>query len=54
MAALSFAGGKFKEIARTPHGAQITTSVIATDLDGNGRADLVSGRRDGRIELIRR
>jgi len=54
LVAMSFAGGKFKEIARTPHGAEIVTAVIAADLDGNGTADLVYGRRDGRVELIRR
>ena len=54
LVALSFVGGKFKEIARTPHGAEIVTAVIAADLDGNGTADLVYGRRDGRVELIRR
>ncbi|MDP6388749.1 MAG: VCBS repeat-containing protein [Alphaproteobacteria bacterium] len=54
LVAMSFAGGKFKEIARTPHGAEIVTAVIAADLDGNGTADLVYGWRDGRVELIRR
>ena len=54
LVALSFVGGKFKEIARTPNGAEIVTAVIAADLDGNGTADLVYGRRDGRVELIRR
>jgi len=51
---LTFKNGEFKVLAMGPSGPPLTTEVVAVDLDGNGRPDLVYGRRGGGVEAIPR
>lgn len=50
---VGFSGGKFKFLAEMPHGAEIVTRILATDLDNNGKPELLYGREDGSIVLAR-
>jgi hypothetical protein len=50
---VGFAGGRFSVLARMPAAAEITTRIVATDLDGDGKPELLYGRADNVIVLIR-
>lgn len=53
MRVVSFAGGKFSNIARMAEGPEIMTRVLATDLDGDGKPELLYGLADNTIVLMR-
>ncbi len=48
---VTFAGGRFRQLAALRGGAEIKTALIATDLDGDGNPEIVYGRSDGTIVL---
>jgi hypothetical protein len=50
--AVSFAGG-FQELAAAPVGGRLATAIIAADLDGDGKAEVVYGLESGRLKIIR-
>jgi hypothetical protein len=50
--AVSFAGG-FKELATAPVGGNLATAIIAADLDGDGRAEILYGLESGRLKIMR-
>ncbi|MDJ0944879.1 MAG: VCBS repeat-containing protein [Kiloniellales bacterium] len=50
---VSFAGGTFAELDTVPHDAEIATAILATDLDADGRPELLYGLEDGRLMLAR-
>ncbi len=49
---VTFAGGEFRELQRAGHSAAIETAVIATDLDGDGRNELVYALADGTLVVL--
>ena len=50
---VSFAGGEFSELDTVPHDAEIVTAILATDLDADGKPELLYGLEDGRLMLAR-
>ncbi len=48
---VTFAGGRFAELAAFPHDARIRTAILATDLDADGRPELLYGLEDGRLMM---
>ena len=50
---VTFAGGSFAELAAIAHGAAIRTAILATDLDRDGKPELLYGLEDGRLMLAR-
>lgn len=50
---VTFAGGRFAELAALPQYTEIKTAVHATDLDGDGKPELLYGLEDGRLILAR-
>ena len=46
---VTFAGGRFAELAAFPHDARIRTAILATDLDADGSPELLYGLEDGRL-----
>lgn len=50
---VSFAGGKVAELDRFTQDAEITTAILATDLDADGVPELLYGLADGRLLLAR-
>ena len=50
---VSFADGAFTELAAFPHDAGIKTAILATDLDGDSRTELLYTLEDGRLMLVR-
>ena len=50
--AVSFADG-FQELAAAPVGGRLATAIIAADLDGDGKAEVVYGLESGRLKIIR-
>ncbi len=50
---VTFAGGTFAELDVIPHDAEIVTAILATDLDADGRPELLYGLEDGRLMLAR-
>lgn len=52
IAAISFAGGAFREIAAVDLPAPVATSMVTVQIDGNGQADIVLGLADGRLVAL--
>ncbi len=50
---VTFAGGTFAELDAIPHDAEIVTAILATDLDADGKPELLYGLADGRLLLAR-
>jgi len=50
---VGFAGGNFSNIARMAEGPEIMTRVLTTDLDGDGKPELLYGLADNTIVLVR-
>ena len=50
---VTFAGGTFAELDTVPHNAEIVTAILATDLDADGKPELLYGLEDGRLMLAR-
>ena len=50
---VTFAGGRFAELAALPQDTEIKTAVHATDLDGDGKPELLYGLEDGRLIMAR-
>lgn len=50
--AVSFAGG-FMELARVPVGGNLATAIIAADLDGDGKKEILYGLEKGRLKIMR-
>lgn len=51
---VSFAGGRFEELAALPHDATIDGDFLVTDHDHHGGADVLYPLNDGRRILLRR
>ncbi|MEE8395549.1 MAG: VCBS repeat-containing protein, partial [bacterium] len=51
---VTLAGGSLTSLAEVPLGREISTAIIAADLDGNGRADLALGLADGQLVVLTR
>jgi hypothetical protein len=51
---VSFATGRGRELLSLPQSSEIVTSVVAADLDGAGALEIVFGREDGSLIVIRR
>ncbi len=50
---VTFKGGRFAELARIGHdGESIVTAIVAADVDGDGRQEIVYGLSDGRIVAV--
>lgn len=49
---VTFAGGEFRELQRIGHSAAIGSAVIAADLDGDGRQELVYALADGLLVVL--
>ena len=50
---VTFKGGRFAELARIDHdGESIVTAIVAADIDGDGREEVVYGLSDGRVVAI--
>ena len=49
---VTFAGGRFAELYRFPHGREIVTAILAYDLDRSGNADLLYGLADGTLVAL--
>jgi len=49
---VTFAGGRFHELQRFGHSAVIKSAVIATDLDGDGKQELVYVLADGTLVVL--
>ena len=52
--AVSFAGGKSRELRSAAHARPIVTAIVAADLDAQGELDFVYGLEGGAVVLIRR
>lgn len=51
---VTFAGGRFRVLGRTPEGPEIVTAPRLIDANGDGRTDLVYGLADGRAVAVPR
>ena len=49
LAVVTTVEGRRRELARYRHPAEIVTSLVETDLEGDGRAEIVYGLRDGSV-----
>jgi len=49
---VTFAGGQFHELQRFGHSAAIKSAVIAADLDGDGKRELVYALADGTLVVL--
>jgi hypothetical protein len=50
---VTFKGGRFAELARIGHdGESIVTAIVAADVDGDGREEVVYGLSNGRIVAV--
>jgi hypothetical protein len=49
---VTFAGGRFRELQRIGHSAPIRSAVIAQDVDGDGRKELVYALADGLLVVL--
>ena len=54
LAAVSFAGGQGRELGSIAQPSKIATSIVAADLDGDGTTELIFGRVNGALVVIRR
>ncbi len=54
IAAVSFAGGAFREIAAFELDAPVETSMVLVDIEGDDRPDVVFGLADGRLVALMR
>jgi len=54
LAAVSYAGGTFREIVAVDLGAEIETSMALVDIENDGRADVIFGLADGRLVALMR
>jgi len=54
LAAVSFAGGTFREIAAFDLDAPVETSMVLVDIEGDDRPDVVFGLADGRLMALMR
>ncbi len=50
---MSFAGGRLVRLGTIRHEAAVVGPMAASDLDGDGRAELVYGLADGRLAVVR-
>ena len=50
---VTFAGGTFAQLDAIRHDAEIVTAILATDLDADGKPELLYGLEDGRLMLAR-
>ncbi len=50
---VGFADGRFSYLSKMTRRAEITTRILATDLDGDGKPELLHGRADNTLVLIR-
>lgn len=51
---VSFAGGRFRELARFEHAAPPASAVLAADLDGDGRPEVAYALADGTLVVLTR
>jgi FG-GAP-like repeat len=49
---VTFAGGQFRELQRIGHSAAIRSAVIAADVDGDGRKELVYALADDLLVVL--
>ena len=49
---VSFAGGRFADLARIPHRSAVATAILAVDLNGDGRPDLIYGLADSTLVAV--
>ncbi len=49
---VTFAGGEFRELQRIGHSAPVKSAVIAADLDGDGKQELVYALADGTLVVL--
>lgn len=49
---VTFAGGQFRELQRVGHSAAIKSAVVAADLNGDGRQELVYVLADGTLVVL--
>ncbi|MDA0661249.1 MAG: VCBS repeat-containing protein [Proteobacteria bacterium] len=54
LVAISFAGGKAREVQSIAHDSPISTSIVMADIDGNGVPEIVYGLANGAVTVIRR
>ncbi len=52
--AVSFAGGKLVVLAVAKLNRPVTTAILADDVDGNGKPDILFGDQGGYLNIIRR
>ena len=50
---VTFTGGRFALLDSLPQEAALTTAILTSDLNGDGRAELVFGLDDGSVVLLR-
>ncbi len=50
--AVTFAKGRFKELARARLTAKLSTAIVAADLDGDGRKEVIYGLADGSLNVV--
>ena len=53
MTVVSMTAGQIDRLATLKHEAQIVTAVLATDLNGDGRPELLYGLRSGALIVVR-
>ena len=49
---VAFHGGRFAEWHRIPHDSAIATEIVARDLNGDGRDELIYALKDGRLTVV--
>jgi hypothetical protein len=52
MRIVTFAGGRFAELARIGHQRRIVSAVVARDLDGDGKAEIIYALADGALVVL--
>jgi hypothetical protein len=52
MIVVTLGGGAYAVLATLSHDAEVSTAVVATDLDANGEPELVYGLDDGSLVLV--
>ena len=54
LVAISFAGGKAREVQSITHDSPIVTQIVMADIDRNGMPEIVYGLASGAVTVIRR